>query len=262
MLLPPQPFAQDVYSKWHEATFPGDAPLADKVNQLRADLLANSRDSLAALGRILTYTTNYCRPEYERTANMTTDYYSPLREVLQKESGTNAYELLFKSTPAIINKLWRKNSSAPPAVHLGNIREHITDLVRTDVTATTLDSARFLAERMNALPGIIYELRLKRAFEAAIATIHFGPEMKMESGYFAYHGLVHFRNGLVVEVQIYSELMRQWRKISHRLYERARVEGRQQHEFNSKESRLISLGHLLHVAECELQRLAQEFGVR
>ena len=28
--------------------------------------------------------------------------------------------------------------------------------------------------------------------------------MKMESGYFAYHGLVMFRAGLVVEVQFYS----------------------------------------------------------
>jgi len=45
-------------------------------------------------------------------------------------------------------------------------------------------------------------------------------------------------------VQIYSELMRQWRTLSHQLYERARIEGKQQHEFNSKESRLISLGHL------------------
>ena len=44
----------------------------------------------------------------------------------------------------------------------------------------------------------------------------------MESGYFAYHGLVHFKSGLVVEVQIYSDLMRQWRKLSHTLYERAR----------------------------------------
>ena len=152
------------------------------------------------------------------------------------------------------------NTKAPPEVHLHNIQEHLTDLVRTDVAATTLDSARFLAERMNALPAIIYEPKVRKAFDDAVASISFGPEMKMESGYFAYHGLVRFRNGLVVEVQIYSELLRQWRRISHHLYERARIEGKQLHEFNSKESRLISLGHLLHVAECELQRLAAEFG--
>lgn len=84
--------------------------------------------------------------------------------------------------------------------------------------------------------------------------------MKMESGYFAYHGEVCFKGGLIVEVQIYSELMRQWRRRSHVYYERARVEGKQKHEFDSKESRLVSLGHLLHVAECELHKLAEEFG--
>jgi ppGpp synthetase/RelA/SpoT-type nucleotidyltranferase len=113
---------------------------------------------------------------------------------------------------------------------------------------------------MNALPGIIHQPKVRKAFDGSIASIRFAPEMKMESGYFAYHGLVHFRSGLVVEVQIYSELMRQWRKLSHRLYERARVEGKQTHEFNSKESRLSSLGHLLHLAECELQQLARDFG--
>ena len=41
----------------------------------------------------------------------------------------------------------------------------------------------------------------------------------MESGYFAYHGEVRFRTGLIVEVQIYSELMRQWRRLSHVHYE-------------------------------------------
>ena len=86
--------------------------------------------------------------------------------------------------------------------------------------------------------------------------------MKMESGYFAYHGEVRFRTGLIVEVQIYSELMRQWRRLSHVHYELARVESKQRHEFNSKESRLVSLGHLLHVAECELQQLAEEFRQR
>jgi ppGpp synthetase/RelA/SpoT-type nucleotidyltranferase len=237
-----------------------DAPLADKLEALRAGLVAGARDQLTTLAQILTYTANYCLFEYEKAAKTPTDYHISLSEALRAKPSSPAYELLFKSTASIINKLWRKNMKAPPEVYLGNIHEHITDLVRTDITATTLDSARFLAERMNALPGIIYEPKVKKAFEDAIDSISFGPEMKMESGYFAYHGQVQFKTGLSVEVQIYSELMRQWRKLSHQLYERARVEGRLTHEFNSKESRLISLGHLLHVAECELQQLAQDFG--
>ena len=47
----------------------------------------------------------------------------------------------------------------------------------------------------------------------------------MESGYFAYHGEVRFRTGLIVEVQIYSELMRQWRRLSHVHYERRESRG-------------------------------------
>jgi ppGpp synthetase/RelA/SpoT-type nucleotidyltranferase len=247
---------------WHNATFPDDAPLADKLEKLRGDLIGSSRDPLTTLAQILTYAANYCRFEYEQAAKTPTDYDISLSEALRAKPGSAAYELLFKSTGSLINKLWRQNTKAPPEVHLGNCRAYITDLVRTDIVATTLDSARFLAERMNALPGIIYEPKVRKAFDDSIGSVHFEPEMKMESGYFAYHGLVHFKSGLIVEVQIYSELMRQWRKLSHTYYERARVEGKQKHEFNSKESRLISLGHLLHVAECQLQQLAQEFGGR
>ena len=47
----------------------------------------------------------------------------------------------------------------------GNIRENITDLVRTDISASTLHSAAFLASRMNALPNIIYEPQVKKAFD-------------------------------------------------------------------------------------------------
>jgi hypothetical protein len=36
------------------------------------------------------------------------------------------------------------------------------------------------------------------------------------------------------------------------------VEPITQHEYASKEARLISLGHALHLAECEIQRLRQE----
>jgi ppGpp synthetase/RelA/SpoT-type nucleotidyltranferase len=256
---PPNPFAENTYVAWHEATFAADSSLTQKIDQLRTGLAVNGRESLEILSQILTFTANYCQVEYKLQTKTPTDYQVSLPEALRKKADA-AYDLLFKSRTSIINKLWRKNSKPNPEVHLGNVQEHITDLVRTDVTATTLDSAQFMAERMNALPDIIREPKLKKAFEDAIASISFAPEMKMESGYFAYHGLVRFKNGLIVEVQIYSELMRQWRRLSHSLYELARVQGIQKQEFNSKESRLISLGHLLHLAECQLQQLAQEFG--
>jgi ppGpp synthetase/RelA/SpoT-type nucleotidyltranferase len=213
------------------------------------------------VAQVLTYAVNYSRNEYERAKKTSTDYHVSLLDALTSKGSAADYDQLFKSAPSIVNKLWRKNRDATTA-HLGNIQQNITDLVRTDISATTLDSAEFLASCMNALPGIIYGPEVKKAFDDAIGSISFGPEMKMESGYFAYHGLVHFKTGLVVEVQIYSDLMKQWRKLSHALYELARVEPIRQHEFNSKESRLISLGHLLHLAECQLQQLRQEFGGR
>jgi hypothetical protein len=71
---PPNPFAPDTYSTWHNATFPGDAPLPEKVEKLRADLLADSRNPLTALVQILTYTVNYCSVEYQQAAKTPTDY--------------------------------------------------------------------------------------------------------------------------------------------------------------------------------------------
>src|SRR5712691_10267419 len=109
MPSPPRPFAQDTYSAWHDATFPADAPLADKVAELRTGLVASSRDALTVLAQILTYTADYCLFEYEKAAKTATDYHLALSEALRGKSGTPAYELLFKSTESIINKLWRKN---------------------------------------------------------------------------------------------------------------------------------------------------------
>jgi ppGpp synthetase/RelA/SpoT-type nucleotidyltranferase len=83
--------------------------------------------------------------------------------------------------------------------------------------------------------------------------------MKMASGYFAYHGQVDFASGLIIEIQIYSSLMKSWRKLSHKLYEKARVRTKaKQLDYGTTETRLISLGHLLHLAECELTRLDNE----
>jgi hypothetical protein len=152
----PYPFDPETYARWHNAQYPADDPVLDNVKKLRADLVAGSRDQLTVLAQVLTYAVNYSLNEYQQTAKTSTGYHLSLSDALTPKPGATDYDQLFKSTPSIINKLWRKNRDAPPA-HLGNIQQHITDLVRTDISATTLDSAAFLARRMNALPGIIYE---------------------------------------------------------------------------------------------------------
>lgn len=68
---------------------------------------------------------------------------------------------------------------------------------------------------MNALSDIIHGPEVRAMFDNTIQTIRFEPEIKMEYSCFAYHGLAWFKTGLVVEIQIYSDLVRQWRKLSH-----------------------------------------------
>src|SRR5262249_3314115 len=152
------PFDPETYLAWHDAKFPEDAPAKDRLAKLRAELVAGSRDQLtvlAVLAQVLTSAAGHCPGEYQLAAKAPTDYDIPLSAALRGKPSPAAYDLLFKSTASIINKLWRKNRNSSPEVHLGNLADHIKDLVRTDIAATTLDSARFMAERMNVLPGHI-----------------------------------------------------------------------------------------------------------
>lgn len=170
---PPQPFAAATYLAWHDVTFPADAPLGNRLETLRTKLTTEARDLLKALAQIMTYTASYCRREYELPNKVPTNYDVPLSQTLLAEAASGEYDLLFKSTASIINKLWRKNIKATPEVHLGNLREQVRDLVRTDIAATTLHSAKFLAERMNALPGIIVDAKVRKTYKANIASIRF-----------------------------------------------------------------------------------------
>ena len=89
---PPRPFTEETYSAWHHATFPGDAPLVENIEKLRADLAASSRSSLSVLGQVLTYTANYCRFEYEKAAKTPTGYLISLSEALREKPGSPLYD--------------------------------------------------------------------------------------------------------------------------------------------------------------------------
>jgi ppGpp synthetase/RelA/SpoT-type nucleotidyltranferase len=91
-----------------------------------------------------------------------------------------------------------------------------------------------------------------------IQDIRIDEEAKPSSGYFAYHCQVTLDGGNTVEVQIYSSISEAWRSISHRLYEKSRIGVSPYLAPGSSEARLISLGHLLHLAENELDRLMRE----
>lgn len=256
--MKPAPFSLDTYIAWHEALVPVDRPLREKLSTLREKLKTDARDDLAFLFRILTYMFTYARNEFLQVKKAEITYQTPLQQaLLSPPAPLPANDGLFKSVDSIVNKMWRK-ADETPQVTLANLVQHITDLIRTDVRTETLESAQFLAQRMNRLPELIYVDDLKEEFSERVSACEFESAMRMESGYFAYHGLVRFKSGNCIEVQIYSALMSEWRRLSHLLYERVRINPIEHHEFGTQESRLVSLGHMLHLAECELQRLSQD----
>lgn len=258
--MKPNPYSADTYIQWHESEVAADKPLRDKLTQIRDQLKKDAREDLILLHDVLTSMFAYTRNEFRIAANTEVTFHTPLTQALVTSPSTApslSYDLLFKSFDSTINKMWRK-AKDHPVVTLPTLFDHVTDFIRTDVRTDTLEVAQFLAERMNHLPEIIYADELRKKFEDRIASCVFEPEMKMASGYFAYHGLVTFKPGYRVEIQIYSALMSEWRRLSHILYEQVRINPIEQHEFGSKESRLISLGHMLHLAECEIQRLSKD----
>jgi ppGpp synthetase/RelA/SpoT-type nucleotidyltranferase len=262
MMPVPQPFDTATYEPWHEKRFPADKPLQDKLNKLRESLKKDAKSDLAVLASALSYLSNYCGNEYTKTHGMNATFEVPLRDALAalSKSGVHSqYDLLFKSVSSIIDKLWRKNREKED-LNLKAVPKRINDLIRTEVLSPSLASAKFFSERLHDLFKFIHVPQLLELVQEHIKEVTFEPEMKLDSGYFAYHHLVRFKSGKVVEVQVYSKLMSEWRKLSHKVYASARVgtAPKPKHEYGTTETRLASLGHLLHLAECEMQLLNEE----
>lgn len=255
----PNTYDKFEYIAWHEAKFKRDKGLEQKLEQFRNELMDIAQTDLEFISNIIQSVVSIASNEFKIQHGTALEADLPLVKVLIGKRTTNPeFDLLFKSVDSIINKLWRKNKQGDE-VQLSNIQEHIIDLVRTEIITPTLDSCKFLAERLQAHNIYFPDKKQEREFKEKVTSILFEPEMKMASGYFAYHGQVKFKSGLVIEVQIYSSLMKSWRKLSHKLYEKVRVRTKtKQLDYGTTETRLISLGHLLHLAECELTRLDNE----
>ena len=253
----PEKYNKEQYIAWHEKMYPEDKNLLEKIEQFRESLKIELKVDLEFIAELLYYLVPAYKKEYKIHFNSEFEFSIALKTALSDTTGKN-YELIFKSTDSIINKLWRKNKSLP-AVNLNNLKTEITDLVRTEITCSTLAACSFISKRLSLeninLPE---DYHLKKKLDEKVESIVFEPEMKMASGYFAYHGLVIFKTGIAIEIQIYSSLMLNWRKLSHKLYEKIRLEPIEKHDYGTSESRLISLGHLLHLAECEVERLEKE----
>lgn len=162
-----------------------------------------------------------------------------------------------KTTHSIINKLWRKNKENKN-IKTENIKSEIKDLVRFSIKVDSLKSAEVIARVLSDKSLLCGNSdKCKSFFQDTIEKIDIDNEMKMSSGYFAYHCYFHFNNSIIVEVQIFSELSNYWRKMSHSLYEKVRINSNESMQFNDIDSRIISIGHMLYLAECELYNIEE-----
>lgn len=256
----PQTFSKDLYISWHNKTVPEDADIVDRLNDLRSDLKNSSPSSLAALSQLLTQIKAFTEKECKvRFKGISQGQFSVPTAQFSPQPNNKGFDLLFKSADSILEKLWRKNlKRSTNFASLSNLEEEITDLVRTSVVAPTLGHARLFAERLENWGDIVDAPDIEQHL-SEIDRVDVDMEAKLASGYFAYHSNVHFKSGLCIEVQIYSQLSEAWRSISHRLYETTRLKESLVTGAGSAEARLVSLGHLLHLAECELDRLAIDF---
>lgn len=256
----PQAFSKELYVSWHNKAVPEDVDIVAKLNDLRLDLKNSSPSSLAALSQLLTQIKAFTEKECKvRFKGISQGQFSVPTAQFSPQPSNKGFDLLFKSSDSILEKLWRKNlKRSANFASLSNLEEEITDLVRTSVVAPTLGHARLFAERLENWADIVDAPDIEQHL-SEIERVEVDMEAKLASGYFAYHSNVHFKSGLCIEVQIYSQLSEAWRSISHRLYETTRLKESLVTGAGSAEARLVSLGHLLHLAECELDRLAIDF---
>jgi len=241
----PEAFDENQYIRWHEQRYPQDIPLKSSIENFRISLPEKFGPYLEKIKKLF----QDSRDELEK--NFGRIQIPLLDENVDIKDADNPN--LFKQDRSILNKLWRKNREKENA-SLANIEDKIKDLVRTEIIVVSLDSAGKAARLFNSLFTKRSVIHLDEDFKRNFLSVHFESEMKPSTGYFAYHGSIKFSDSKEVEIQIYSSLMSSWRKLSHILYTQRRSIGKSRFQFDTVESRIISLGHLLHLAECELLR--------
>jgi ppGpp synthetase/RelA/SpoT-type nucleotidyltranferase len=256
----PQAYDKELYASWHNSCIPEDADIIARLEETREALKSSSSPSLAALSQLLTqikaFTEKECRVRFK---GISQGQFGVPTSQFSEQPSNRGYDLLFKSSDSILEKLWRKNlRRSSNYASLSNLQLEITDLVRTSVVAPTLGHAQLFAERLESWSDIVDASDIETYLDE-IDRVEVDMEAKLASGYFAYHSIVRVKSGLCIEVQIYSQLSEAWRSISHKLYETTRLKKSLTTRAGSAEARLVSLGHLLHLAECELDRLAVEF---
>lgn len=254
----PAEYNKNTYLEWHNRHVENGGDLEREVIRIRTELVLALASSLTQLGQLLVLikgrTETECRIKTNSLVTAEID-------VCINNFTRDAYEKkLFKSVDSIIEKIWRKNSTSKDCLIKSiDFPNRITDLIRTSVICPTLFHAKEFAIRLRNWREYIRDNNdSETADYSLIHDIRIDEEAKPSSGYFAYHCQVTLADGYTVEVQVYSSISEAWRSISHRLYEKSRIGVGPYLAPGSSEARLISLGHLLHLAENELDRLMQE----
>ncbi|MEW6195675.1 MAG: hypothetical protein AB1521_11025 [Bacteroidota bacterium] len=255
----PQDYNYDKYVEWHEKNIKNDVPLIENIDKFRNELKKDYRTYFNQIGQLLTQINSYCSKEIKIQYKdiVKGENQLPLQEISSDENSIS-YDNLFKPTKSIVDKLWRKNHDLnSDFINISNIKLYVKDLARTSVVCPSLLYAKFFAERLKQWKTVIEPDDITKHLPKIIDVV-VDDEAKLASGYFAYHSTISFENDNFIEIQIYSQLSSIWRNLSHNIYANSRLGNIEQEGFGKTNTRLVSLGHMLHLAECEIERIQKE----
>lgn len=248
----PSSYNESQYVAWHEKNIKADTNLRESISQLRAELHSSCEARLDELFKLF----KEIESVQKFSLDENDDTYGIDWPVISPRKNPENYDILFKSNASILEKMWRKNSNIhnDDYVKIENIKSRIGDLVRTSIVFSTLSHAQKFTQIAKNWARLAEEKSLR---PAGLSDIRIAEEAKMENGYFAYHIDVVY-DDLRIEVQVFSKLAETWRHLSHKMYELDRIGKGKKKGYNTVASRLISLGHLLHIAECEAEEIKAE----
>lgn len=252
----PQEFDKQKYIDWHNKNIEPGKDLLSELGVLLKALKNEQRERLTKLAELLSrmHSFHLLAKKVQKEDISDSDTEIQLEECLRTDE---KYENLYKSIDSIIDKLWRKNKERTSGqyITIDNIKTEIGDLIRTSLITSTFSYAESFTNSIGSWREIIKEIQLNEQDYSDISSIEAQEEAKMQNGYFAYHLDVLYKDGLRVEIQVYSRLSEIWRHLSHKLYDKVRLGEDVDWGHGTAASRLVSLGHLLHLAECEVEYL-------
>lgn len=242
----PKEYVEQDYVSWHEDNFPKDVPFYDKLDQLVKNIRNNVDEKINAIEFVLKILFRHCSYELKKELSdvINHEFNFPYRDLnAENRDKTN----VFKSKPSIINKLWRKNSQIGN-ISFANIYEEINDFIRFSVQAPTYYHCFFLCERLRDWKELLKDEDKSRY--DIIDSIIVDEEAKLASGYYAFHSIFKFNDGLSIEVQFYSEITESWRDLSHKFYELIRSKS-DNNNLDNEWQQMVALGHLLKLVEMD-----------